>query len=253
MQEEQVADSFLVGDGHQFAFYMHDLKRYTIESGKQLVFVNAELAHRLHRVVRLKNDETFIVFDKNKHAFVQLQENTVEKVVVLVLFCSENKKLQPALTFLLPVLKKDALEQAIYALVELGATEIQPVITKKSQTVLAEKERVRLEKIMITAAEQSKNYAFATLHSTKSLQETLNGLSLNSDKIVFDISGVSLLDVQKQMIGGQLYLLVGPEGGLTAQELLMIKEAGFKACTLTKTVLRALQAVTVGTALFRVS
>ena len=85
------------------------------------------------------------------------------------------------------------------------------------------------------------------------MQECLNDLSLNSDKIIFDISGESFFKIHKQISSKHMYITIGPEGGLTVQELSMIKKHGFKVCSLTPTTLRALQAVAVGAALFRIS
>ncbi len=62
---------------------------------------------------------------------------------------------------LLPLLKKIALEEALYACVELGAHSVQLVITNKSQHTWVDlKKWCACNEFMIAAAEQSKNFAF---------------------------------------------------------------------------------------------
>jgi RsmE family RNA methyltransferase len=48
------------------------------------------------------------------------------------------------------------------------------------------------------------------------------------------------------------YLLVGPEAGLSSEELQEIENISFKKCRLTQNTLRAVQAVAISSALFRI-
>lgn len=240
-------------ESHQFAFYSSEQTALNLVPGSSLVIDDEELIHRMVRVVKLTIGEKCVIFNQNYHALVELVDCLRREIHFRLISCHENKQLQPQITFLLPVLKKEALEEAVYSLAELGITSIQLISTQKSRRSLMEKEIGRLQKIIIAAAEQSKHYAFPALYPVKNLQECLNGLSLKSDKVVFDISGELFWDIRKQLTLNDMYIIVGPEGGLTAQELCIIKEQGFKVCALTQTVLRALQAVAVGAALFRIS
>jgi len=240
-------------ESHQFAFYGPDHRILKQLQGDCVSINDEDLVHRVVRVVKLKIGERFIVFDRARHSLVELISCSKHEITICILSCHENKVLQPKVTCLLPLLKKEALEEAVYSLAELGINEIQLVATQKSRKDLIDKEMQRLQKITVAAAEQSKHYAFPLIYSVKNLQECLKGLSLNSDKVVFDISGTSFFDIHKQILSQDKYIIVGPEGGLTIQELSMIKEHGFTVCSLTPTVLRALQAVAVGAALFRIS
>ena len=236
---------------HEFALYWPFTQQLC---GKNLYVIDdQDLYHRMVRVVRLQPGALCVLFNNKVHARIAITEITKKTVSCTICTYQEHRYLQPAVRLILPLLKRQALEEALYTAVELGVTTVQLVHTTKVHRSWQEKDATRLEHVMIAAAEQSKNYAFPVIYSVKSLQECLNDLSLNSDKIVFDISGESFFEIHKQMICKHKYIIIGPEGGLTIQELSMIKEHGFIACSLTPTVLRALQAAAVGAALFRIS
>lgn len=238
---------------HQFSFYSPSFFMSHREIGSVVAMQDEDLVHRVSRVIKLKIKEKFVVFDQKQHALVELISCLKSEIKVLCCSLNENKALSPNITFLLPVLKKEALEEAIYSLAELGVNSIQLISTEKSRREIMEKDMIRLQKMVIAGAEQSKHYAFPLIAPVKRLAECLDGLSLDSDKIVFDISGESFFEIHKKLSQEKVYILIGPEGGLTMQELLQFKKNNFNVCSLTPTVLRALQAAAVGAALFRIS
>src|SRR5581483_3691390 len=126
-------------------------------------------------------------------------------------------------TFALPILKKDDFETALYSLVELGANAVQFITTEKVQRSLyGEKEYERCKRIMISAAEQSKNFAVPELFLPISLPEYVARISpLKIPKIYFDVDGTSVLECAQSVIAEkpqEIILMVGPEGDLTSNE-----------------------------------
>lgn len=240
-------------DSHQFALYSSFSPIFEQYVGTEYLLKDCDLVHRITRVLKLRSGEQFVLFNRKQHMVLEIIESMRSDLKIRVVVTGKNKELQPRITFLLPVLKKEALEEAIYSLAELGVNDVQLVSTQKSRATLSDKDMQRLDKIVIAAAEQSKQYAFPTIYPIKNLQESLNDLSLKSDKIIFDILGSTFFEIRKQITSKEICLIIGPEGGLTEKELLMIEEQGFKKCSLTPTVLRALQAAALGAALFRIA
>lgn len=253
MVTQQKVNIFQEGDSHQFAFYNPDNTILQQPQGAEVLVKDEELVHRVVRIVKLKCCEKFVVFDQKQHVFVELIAILKREIKIRIISCHENIILQPRITWFLPLLKKEALEEAVYSLAELGINEIQLVSTAKSRRELTDKEFVRLQKIVVAAAEQSKHYAFPLIYPVKNLQDSFVTLPLHGDKIVYDISGESFFEIRNQITSKNIYIVVGPEGGLAMQELGLLKEHGFKVCSLTPTVLRALQAVAIGGSLFRLS
>lgn len=247
-------------DKHEFAFFLENLPKILDKSNlftnKELRIDDKDLLHRLCNIVRLQIGQDFIIFDKNKNIKVSL--TGIEKKKALICKITEvntNAALEPKINLLVPILKRENFESVIYSCVELGANEITPLITEKSQKNFNHDRSV---KILISAAEQSKNFAFTNINAPSELTKYI---STNNKKkcinIFFDAEGEKLYDVIKDIkstiheninsnINSSINLMIGPEGDLTESEKLFLKNNKFIFCKLTPTILRSFQAVNVG-------
>ncbi|MCX5924240.1 MAG: RsmE family RNA methyltransferase [Candidatus Dependentiae bacterium] len=243
------------GSRHIFSFYSPEVISTVWVEGATISVRNDELVHRLAKVVKVQEGDICVLFDRYVHATVTIIQVTKKDIKILVDELRNNVTIQPKISFLLPLLKKEALEEAVYSLCETGVSEIQLVAIQKSRTssAVTPKELDRLRGILIAAAEQSKNYSFPVLQDPKNIQDAVGSIPSGVDKIVFDVSGKSFFDIYKKTAGKSVVLSVGPEGGLTGEELDFLRNHGFESCALTKTTLRAVQAVAVSSALFRLA
>ena len=162
--------------------------------------------------------------------------------------------MQPTVIFFLPLLKRDALEAALYSLVELGASEIRLMRTQKTQRVWGgAKEFDRLRTIMIAAAEQSKQYITPTLHEPQLFDEIVKELD-GTSCLFFDPQGADLFPVLQKFrknMPQTISLMIGPEADVTSDEKQLLQEHGATFCRLTPTILRAQQAVAVSLGIIR--
>jgi len=237
---------------HQFAFYSIDFFEELVCKNSIFILNEQELVHRALRVIKLSKGDSFIIFNQAQHVELEIVSCTKKEITVLVLSCQKNNVFKRQITFLLPLLKKEALEAAVYSLTEIGVNVIQLVMTQKSRkAAISDREMKRLNKIIIAAAEQSKNYNFPVINQPVHLPVYLESISSTSQRVLFDELGKSFFEVKKSISENKLYLTVGPEGGLSDQELSLLQQHDFVVCSLTKTVLRSLQAVAIGSALFR--
>lgn len=233
---------------HQFAFFYKDIQSLQKSNGK---LIDIDLCHRIIRVVKLSVGEVCVLFNQHEHIFVKLTHIDKRFLLVEVISRHTNNALKPQVTFMLPLLKREALEESIYSLAEMGINEVQLVVTQKSRQNLIDKDIDRLHKVAISAAEQSKHYALPQIHKPQDLKIYVSNLSQQDFKVVFDISGKSFLENYQKLQNERIYLTVGPEGSFTQEELQLLKDNNFVSYALTKTVLRSLQAVALGSALFR--
>jgi 16S rRNA (uracil1498-N3)-methyltransferase len=245
-------------DAHEFSLYWPEGAGIFPSLSINTLFRidNDALYHRIVRVLRLSPGAIFILFDCTIHMRVQIVAVRGKRSVELKLLSkNENVTLLPTITFFLPLLKRDALEQAIYSMAELGATDIRLMSTQKVQrTWGGDRERDRLHTIMIAAAEQSKQYRMPTLHEPKAFAECVQQMEDSARCFFFDPMGKDLLPSITSLQDEQpkcIQLMVGPEGDLTMQEKEQLKERGVQFLCLTSTVLRAQQAVAVALGIFR--
>lgn len=223
-------------NAHTFALYLPDI------SGKESLQINdRDLVHRISRVLRLQSGERLIFFNNQYHVDAQIIEVTNRSITVKLNERKKNDKRVPHVTFLLPLLKREALAHAVYGLVEVGVSSIQLVTTQKTQRAWAgSKEAERLERIIIAAAEQSKNFAFPTLHAPISIEQALDALAVSSKKYFCDPDGIQISQlVDRAEPVDPIVLAIGPEGDLTLDEKELLVSHSFEKIRLTPTVLRA--------------
>jgi 16S rRNA (uracil1498-N3)-methyltransferase len=245
-------------DTHEFAFFWSDLSErfahYNI--GGLIVITDKDLVHRITKIIRLQPDEQFILFDRTLHVQCTLHDIPDKKTIHCRLEKKEaHRVIKPEIKILLPLLKREALHEALYSAVELGATEVCFVLTDKVHRKWGgDHEFERLHNVMIAAAEQSKNFTLPTLGVPIILSDILKSLqSKDASRIFFDPEGQRSLEVIQQLSNpnNSIVLLLGPEGDLTTDEKKMVKQSGFLSVALTPTILRAQQALVVGLGLFR--
>ena len=231
---------------HQFAFFVPALSETVHQvSDNQIKITDADLIHRWLHVVRMHAGDTCILFDKKIHVSAQFVSLDKKHCVLAISNRAQNAALVPDIQFLLPLLKRDDLESAIYALVETGITDIRLVITKKTPHSLTQKELLRAQKIVIAAAQQSKNFLAAHVHEPEHLQTVLEKLPDDSRRIFADPHGISLKETMQSLTPQnvkKIVLMVGPEGDLTDTEKLLLRDHAFQSTRLTPTILRAFQA-----------
>ncbi|MGC8477719.1 MAG: RsmE family RNA methyltransferase [Acetobacteraceae bacterium] len=143
-------------------------------------------------------------------------------------------------------LKRDATDLVIRQATELGATDLQAVLTLRGNTrVLAQQ---RAEAIAIEAAEQSERLGPPAIHPVRGLAELLA-----------EWSGPPLFAALERAgarppcgVSGPAALLVGPEGGFAPTELDLLRSHPLVTpIGLGRTILRAETAVVAGLALLQ--
>lgn len=242
---------------HEFAIFTESLEPFksNLDSGRVIDLDDPELYHRITRVLRLEMDESFILFDRTRHAHLQISQINKRSIQCSVIAVFFNPTYAPEINVLLSVLKKDALEQAIYGLTELGATTIQLVHTEKvHRTWGGPSEMERLQRIIVAAAEQSKNFALPTLYEPISLEDAIARYSTSGMKIFCDMQGEQIVPLlaRSYVENPHAYaLFIGPEGDLSFDEKARLRAADYYFCRLTPTVLRSVQAVSLAVGLIR--
>ncbi len=241
---------------HQFAiYYQQTTSLASSHKIDDLVSIkDHQLYHRLVNILRLSSGESYILFDKTYNMHVQLVSTHKKNgLTILIIGIHKNRKVEPHITFLLPLLKREPFEKALYSLTELGASAIIPIITKKTyRSWIQSRDQARLERIIHAASEQSKNFSYPTLETPQLLEDSISQFP-NCTRIFFDPNGQPLLPaIQKiQKNHCPIVLMIGPEADLQTDEKTLLEEQNFLFCRLTQTILRAQQAAAISLGIFR--
>lgn len=238
---------------HEFALYCPLVSELAHDSQADIYQLSdPELVQRIVTVLRLEKGDTIILFDSLLHVKATIVGFDGRRSITIQLHDIEkNKRLTPEIQWLLPLLKREAFEEALYSLCELGATSVQPVLTQKTTRFWAgEKEGLRAQRIMIAAAEQSKQFVMPFVHPIIPLELcVIQSLQPAVVKLFFDPAGIPLREAVAIIESQRIHHIIactGPEGDLTYEEKLLLTDQGFIFCALTPTILRAQEALVVG-------
>lgn len=230
---------------HQFAFFYKEI----IQEQKVYSIKDEFFVHRLFFVLRMQSGQQCVLFHREQHALVQLLELSKKEIKIKVLSVTQNAISQKKVTICLPILKKESMHEALYGLCEVGVSDIQLVSVSTSQVKLwTQKDQEKAEKIVIAAAEQSKNFRFPLIHSPISFDAMVQKYHDLSCKIFFDPQGTSFFS---HNIHGQkdIVCFVGPEADIAEEDKTMLQKSGWTFVVLTQTILRACQAAVLGAAM----
>lgn len=223
---------------HHFSFYYAELS--TALKPSKLTITDLAFVHRLLSIMRYQVGDTFILFNTLVHGQATITVASKKSVEVTVTDVTKNILLEPEIVLFLPLVKKEALEQAVYNAVVAGVTKIQLVITEKChRKTITETDYQRLEKIVIAAAEQSKYYAMPELLKPLEFTQALT-LYKSYSFYLADPQGGALQKLSKKSV-----IMVGPEGDLTYDEKEELKKHKTSFFSLTPTILRSQEAVLV--------
>lgn len=207
-------------------------------SGKELRILDKDIIHQMQNVLRFKRGDKIVMMDgqgtkangtieelHKKGAFILLDEHEVCQSPKnrVRLYCAISKK-------------PSTFELIVQKATELGVTDIIPIVTSRCQVDYLRKPE-RIDMIIREACEQCERCFTPRLHevlqfSQLSEDERPKGTILAGDARRFD---KKLKEVQ---IDGDVNIIIGPEGGLTDEELDSIKTIGGVVFLLGDTVLR---------------
>lgn len=124
---------------------------------------------------------------------------------------------EPECRLLVAALKRDAMDWVVEKATELGATLIQPVLTRR--TVADRANAARLGAIARGAAEQSERLGVPAVAESAPLHRVLDAWDGTPLVVAMERSQAAALRDLHLPVDRPLALLVGPEGGFEAVEL----------------------------------
>ena len=108
---------------HLFSIYAPNLKLNSWSVDQLVTLHDAEVIHRLSKVLRFEVGDTFIFFDTKIFAKVTIQENSKKNIQIKVLQVQTHQTLMPHVTFYYLCLKKKHLSKLCTLCVNLELTK----------------------------------------------------------------------------------------------------------------------------------
>ncbi|WP_018112446.1 16S rRNA (uracil(1498)-N(3))-methyltransferase [Thermus igniterrae] len=194
-----------------------------------------EEGYHLVEVLRARVGDRFTVFDAEREALAEVVDLGPPVRYRLLEERRPEREVGVEVVLYMALLKGDKLSEVVRGATELGATRIQPLITRHSvPKEVGEGKLRRLRAIAVEAAKQS---------GRLKVPEVLPPIPLEAvpkvaQGLVAHVGARTLvreaLDLTKPMA-----LAVGPEGGLAEAEVALLRERGFTPVSLGRRILRA--------------
>jgi 16S rRNA (uracil1498-N3)-methyltransferase len=229
------------------------LQRYFVKrsANNHRFFIESEDCHHIVKVMRMQVGDQIICVDPlGKTAVCNIAEITGESVAADVLeWKDEASELPVRVTIASGLPKGDKLEWVIQKGTELGMYELVPFTAARSIVKWDEKKAAkkveRWQKIAKEAAEQSHRTICPEVVYPVSINELIQKSKDFDYKLVayeeesrngeVSIFASTLQQIKK---GESLLMIFGPEGGLSLDEITLLKKAGFGLCGLGPRILR---------------
>jgi len=204
---------------------------------------NSEDANHAIKVLRIEVGEIFRVSDgAGGWANVQVKEVTKRSLETTVLEVGRQEPLEIKFTVVQALPKSDRAKEAVELLTEAGADVIVPWLANRS---ISRTEVI--SKFATTAREaskQSRRLFIPQLHETvkeKGVIELIKGADL---ALVFHESAQVKLSeiITPEIKAKNVVIVIGPEGGITEEELAVFEAAGAHVAGLGRPILRSAHA-----------
>jgi 16S rRNA (uracil1498-N3)-methyltransferase len=198
-------------------------------------------AHYLSKVLRLDVGDTVCLFCGDGFEYIATISAMDKHTVTLSTGDAIAPATESALTAVvaLGISRGERMDYAIQKSTELGVTAIVPLFTEHCEVKLqgerSEKRQLHWQQIAISACEQSKRVKVPVIHAPISLEDWLQSQPAGL-RLVLDHEENGRLQGTRPADG--VNLLVGPEGGLSPDEIRLAKSHGFTGIALGKRVLR---------------
>ncbi|MCE1253537.1 MAG: 16S rRNA (uracil(1498)-N(3))-methyltransferase [Anaerolineae bacterium] len=210
----------------------------------QRVVFPTDLAHQIYRVLRLHPQEHVLALD-NEGGIFEVELDIINSTEVSGQIIKRDHGVNEALTQItlyLGLTQREKFELILQKCTEVGVRSFVPLITRRSLVQSGrdvENKIERWQRILREAAEQSERDIIPELKKVQSLSSLAKLASDEAGFVLWEEEAASnfraaLNETQNRKIS----LLIGPEGGLSDDEVKICKQAGFQPVSLGKRIFR---------------
>jgi len=218
--------------------------------------LTSELTRYLCIVLRLRVGDQFIGFDGQgweRRYELEGADEASEGRWARALEPARQGRIGAPLTLCYAVPKGEKIDLVARQITELGVGGLSLWAASRSVAIWKREKvkhkRARLEKVLSEAARPSGRADVPSLSPPAPLKELISAHAGFELRLYLDPRASSDLSSLELQAGGQVALLVGPEGGVSPEELALLDRAGWRGVALSCPVLRTETAAVVGAAL----
>ena len=208
-------------------------------NGNEILINDRGDCNHIQNVYRLNVGDSLRVIDGEYEYATEITSMGKKEIKLKIIEKkTDNYSLNINIDVALGILKNDKMNLAIQKLTEIGINKIIPLKTERVVVKINEKKE-KWEIVVKETLKQCKGVKFTKIEEVTGLQSLNYGIY---DKIIYAYENscesetlFNLIDIEDKNI---LYI-VGPEGGITEEEVMFLKNKGGIEISLGKRILRA--------------
>jgi len=214
----------------------------------EIVAITGSDANHIINVLRYKSGDKIGLLDGTGFEYKALIKSVSKKTVELIITDKTLSKSESNINISIAqaYLKDKKMDEELRQLTELGIVKWIPFIAKRS-IPNTDKEKIRSriirwEKIAVEAIKQTKRGKLPKIHPMVSFEEVLNISKENDLKFIFyenETRPIPILNASKNSKIKNIIIIIGPEGGLTSDEVNKAETIGFTIASLGPRLLKA--------------
>lgn len=219
-----------------------------VKEGITFAIIRGIDVNHIKNVLRMQEGDDLLISDGEGFDYTCKIKDISEDEILCEVISKESSctELKSKIYLFQGLPKSDKFEHIIQKSVELGVYEIIPVALSRCVVKYDDKKSKskveRWQKISESAAKQSRRAIIPKVHEVVTLAEALK-IAKDIDVKLIPYENFKDIDSTKSIIkninpGDSIAIIVGPEGGLSNEEVLKANEAGFQSISLGSRILR---------------
>jgi 16S rRNA (uracil1498-N3)-methyltransferase len=196
----------------------------------QIITLDEFASHHALRVMRVKVDDFLILFNGDGFEYRGRVSDINKKTINVEILSKEKNNSESPININLfqSISSNEKMDMVIQKATELGVSSIQPIFTSRSTIKLSldrtKKRVIHWKQVSISACEQSGRSKIPTIKSPIEFDQISEGIKTNSLNLLLHPDNLEESSNLPNEYSGDINIFIGPEGGFSQDEVLLLKK-----------------------------
>ena len=196
----------------------------------QIITLDEFASHHALRVMRVKVDDFLILFNGDGFDYKGRVNDINKKTINIEILSKEKNNSESPININLfqSISSNEKMDMVIQKATELGVSSIQPIFTSRSTIKLSldrtKKRVIHWKQVSISACEQSGRSKIPTIKPPIEFDQISEGIKTNSLNLLLHPDNLEESSNLPNEYSGDINIFIGPEGGFSQDEVLLLKK-----------------------------
>ena len=196
----------------------------------QIIILDEFSSHHALRVMRVKVDDFLVLFNGDGFEYRGRVSDINKKTINVEILSKEKNNSESPININLfqSISSNEKMDMVIQKATELGVSSIQPIFTSRSTVKLSldriKKRLIHWRQVSISACEQSGRSKIPTIKSPIGFDRFVEGITTNSLNLLLHPDNSKESSNLPNKYSGDINIFIGPEGGFSQDEVLLLKK-----------------------------